>query len=508
MQPQTLATSFQLLLPSPRRSRRHPMPTSKSAWQTWSQCTGSFSRPLRRLARWGAPTGGRGGLKKPNSEVLVQRVFPKTTSCGPAGRAGRAADATTWYRPPPPAPRSSSPLPGTKESSFCLLGRAPSQGTPGERGRSRAPHAATGALRAALTVHARVRARSTLAGRPASQGCESKAAGRRPRPLPPPARWNWWTHTFDLTGNEQIMANWVENSARVGYLELQPLLDCIKAAGVNVVLPMNERDNQGSQVRARARRRRAGPRSPLSRSQGLGFGAFGFPPLKGPAAAPPSTPRGGRLPRGQPKRPLLAAQTALGPPRRRPPCPPGAPNATPPLPTRPAQTGPPNSPQSSTPPCSSTRPGRWSRATVRACPPSRSAFGGPMATAPTWWWSTCPVSARCAGWGCVCAPGGTREGEARSPPAVSGRGRTFQGSAWAWQTAEPPLPSTPHKPKSNWLLREEESVICASSRGAGSNTCNILLLLLAPPARLPAHSPCSLPPPARGSSTQPSNRSA
>jgi hypothetical protein len=36
--------------------------------------------------------------------------------------------------------------------------------------------------------------------------------------------------------------------------------------------------------------------------------------------------------------------------------------------------------------------------------------------------------------------------------------------------------TTPHKPKSNWLLRKEESVICASLRGAGSKPVTLLLV--------------------------------
>lgn len=60
--------------------------------------------------------------------------------------------------------------------------------------------------------------------------------------------WNWWTHTFDMAANEMIQGNWAQNSPRVGYPELDPLLNCIKKAQVNVVMPTNERDNKGSQA--------------------------------------------------------------------------------------------------------------------------------------------------------------------------------------------------------------------------------------------------------------------
>jgi predicted amidohydrolase len=121
-----------------------------------------------------------------------------------------------------------------------------------------------------------------------------------------PPRWNYWTHTFDLSSNELIQANWVENSARVGHPELQPLLDCIKAAGVNVVLPMNERDNLGSQVRG------APGRSPRS----VGPGVWGFLSFPGRATLHPTGGTGGACRRASPH---LSAPTAFGPPRRRPP---------------------------------------------------------------------------------------------------------------------------------------------------------------------------------------------
>ena len=53
-----------------------------------------------------------------------------------------------------------------------------------------------------------------------------------------------------MGADESIMGEWVQNSARVGYPEMDALLECIKKAQVNVVMPMNERDNEGSQVRA------------------------------------------------------------------------------------------------------------------------------------------------------------------------------------------------------------------------------------------------------------------
>lgn len=49
-------------------------------------------------------------------------------------------------------------------------------------------------------------------------------------------------------GNEKIMQQFVLNSARLGTKELDPILKCIKEAHVNVVLPINERDNEGKSV--------------------------------------------------------------------------------------------------------------------------------------------------------------------------------------------------------------------------------------------------------------------
>lgn len=44
------------------------------------------------------------------------------------------------------------------------------------------------------------------------------------------------------------MQQFVLNSARLGTKELDPILKCIKEAHVNVVLPINERDNEGKSV--------------------------------------------------------------------------------------------------------------------------------------------------------------------------------------------------------------------------------------------------------------------
>lgn len=57
---------------------------------------------------------------------------------------------------------------------------------------------------------------------------------------------NWWTSTFDITSNERIEELFALNAPMIGTDDLQPIFDAAKEAGVNVVLPITERDNQGA----------------------------------------------------------------------------------------------------------------------------------------------------------------------------------------------------------------------------------------------------------------------
>ena len=54
---------------------------------------------------------------------------------------------------------------------------------------------------------------------------------------------NWWTRTYDMGENERINQLFSLNSVQVGHDggHLKPVLQCAKEAGVNVVLPVNDR---------------------------------------------------------------------------------------------------------------------------------------------------------------------------------------------------------------------------------------------------------------------------
>ena len=58
---------------------------------------------------------------------------------------------------------------------------------------------------------------------------------------------NWWATTWDMDNNEHINQLFIENSVEIGVDggDLAPLMKCAKEARVNVVMPVNERDNKG-----------------------------------------------------------------------------------------------------------------------------------------------------------------------------------------------------------------------------------------------------------------------
>jgi len=60
--------------------------------------------------------------------------------------------------------------------------------------------------------------------------------------------WNYWSHTFDIASNLEIYYNYVRNTPQIGTGDLEPLFQCVAKANVNVVLPLAERDNLGSQA--------------------------------------------------------------------------------------------------------------------------------------------------------------------------------------------------------------------------------------------------------------------
>jgi predicted amidohydrolase len=57
---------------------------------------------------------------------------------------------------------------------------------------------------------------------------------------------NWWTNTFSLSANKKIGAMFVDSSPLIVSPQFDVVLKCIREAGVNVVLPINERDPDGS----------------------------------------------------------------------------------------------------------------------------------------------------------------------------------------------------------------------------------------------------------------------
>jgi hypothetical protein len=57
--------------------------------------------------------------------------------------------------------------------------------------------------------------------------------------------WNWWASTFDIESNDRIGQLFALNSPMIGTDDLAPVFAAAKEAGVNVVLPVTERDNQG-----------------------------------------------------------------------------------------------------------------------------------------------------------------------------------------------------------------------------------------------------------------------
>lgn len=58
---------------------------------------------------------------------------------------------------------------------------------------------------------------------------------------------NFWTNTFDIPSNSKIGRLFAENSLQMGSPQMKRVQECIAAAGVNTVLPINELDDEGSQ---------------------------------------------------------------------------------------------------------------------------------------------------------------------------------------------------------------------------------------------------------------------
>lgn len=59
---------------------------------------------------------------------------------------------------------------------------------------------------------------------------------------------NFFANTFDIPSNSKIERIFAENSIQIGSPEMQRVQECIAAAGVNTVLPINELDYEGSQA--------------------------------------------------------------------------------------------------------------------------------------------------------------------------------------------------------------------------------------------------------------------
>ncbi|CAB9506708.1 nitrilase/nitrile hydratase [Seminavis robusta] len=59
---------------------------------------------------------------------------------------------------------------------------------------------------------------------------------------------NFFASTYDMASNSKISQLFAENSLQVGSAEMARVQECIAEAGVNVVLPINERDDKGSQA--------------------------------------------------------------------------------------------------------------------------------------------------------------------------------------------------------------------------------------------------------------------
>lgn len=61
---------------------------------------------------------------------------------------------------------------------------------------------------------------------------------------------NWFSITYDMEANEHINQLFIKNSPQIGPDggDLKPIMECARKARVNVALPINERDNKGTQA--------------------------------------------------------------------------------------------------------------------------------------------------------------------------------------------------------------------------------------------------------------------
>jgi hypothetical protein len=110
---------------------------------------------------------------------------------------------------------------------------------------------------------------------------------------------------------------------------------------------------------------------------------------------------------------------------------------------------------------------RNGRARAAQLPGIRPAAGGCALCQPLW--SAQPLPAGAARWPAFVRTHDQQPSHRSYMPAV----RIARSNPVDHGAASPPRPAahrhstTPHKPKSNWLLRKEESVHCGSLRGAG-----------------------------------------